>query len=125
MRAAGTFEVKLTLLESVDPTIGRMLIEKTFSGDLQAVSRGEMLGVMDQQLGSGAYVAQELVKGALNGRTGGFALVHRGVMTRGAPNLVVEVVPDSGAGGLAGLTGAMQIVVEGGKHSYVFDYELP
>jgi hypothetical protein len=34
------------------------------------------------------------------------------------------VVPDSGAGALEGLTGAMSIEIVSGKHSYVFDYAL-
>ena len=125
MHAAGTFEVKLSLLDAAEPVIGRMLIEKVFSGDLQGASRGEMLGVMDQSLGSGSYVALERVTGTLQGRTGSFALVHRGTMNRGTPTLTVEVVPDSGEGDLAGIKGAMQIVIEAGKHSYALDYELP
>ena len=40
-------------------------------------------------------------------------------------NLAVTVVPDSGTGLLTGLTGKMTIVINEGKHSYVFDYSLP
>jgi hypothetical protein len=36
----------------------------------------------------------------------------------------MTVVPDSGAGDLVGLAGTMAIIVEGGKHSYEFDYTL-
>lgn len=46
-------------------------------------------------------------------------------MTRGAPQLSVTVVPDSGTGELAGLVGSMQITIEGGEHRYAFDYRLP
>ena len=84
-----------------------------------------MMGINDQALGSGAYVALERITGTLGGRTGSFALVHRGMMQRGAPALTIEVVPDSGTDGLAGLRGAMQIVIEAGKHSYALEYELP
>ena len=34
------------------------------------------------------------------------------------------VVPDSGSGQLEGLAGTMTIKIEGGKHSYEFDYTL-
>jgi hypothetical protein len=34
------------------------------------------------------------------------------------------VVPDSGTGDLAGLSGSLNIIIEGGKHSYEFDYEF-
>ena len=37
----------------------------------------------------------------------------------------MTVVPDSGTGALAGLEGKMAILVEGGKHSYEFEYSLP
>jgi hypothetical protein len=45
-------------------------------------------------------------------------------MTRGAPQLIVSVVPDSGTGELAGLTGTLTIAIADGKHSYDFDYAL-
>jgi hypothetical protein len=45
-------------------------------------------------------------------------------MTRGAPELSVTVVPDSGTGELVGLTGRMAILIADGKHSYEFDYAL-
>ena len=60
----------------------------------------------------------------LNGRSGSFALQHTGTMTRGAPQLSVTVVPDSGTGELTGLTGRMTIKIEDGKHSYDFEYKI-
>jgi hypothetical protein len=53
-------------------------------------------------------------------------LNHIGTMTRGTPNLAIAVVPDSGTGELAGISGALGIRIEaGGKHFYDFDYTLP
>jgi hypothetical protein len=46
-------------------------------------------------------------------------------MTRGAPQLSVTVVPDSGTGQLVGITGKMAILITDGKHSYDFEYALP
>jgi hypothetical protein len=60
----------------------------------------------------------------LSGRTGTFALQHTGTMTRGAPQLSVTVVPDSGTGELAGLSGKMDIKITDGKHFYEFDYTV-
>ena len=46
-------------------------------------------------------------------------------MNRGAAELTVTVVPDSGAGELRGLTGKMRIVIApDGAHSYEFDYKI-
>jgi hypothetical protein len=46
-------------------------------------------------------------------------------MTRGAQQLIVTVVPDSGTGQLAGLAGKMAIHIADGKHSYDFEYSIP
>lgn len=129
MRASGNFEVQLTPQtpgEAVAPAnIGRQTIVKQFQGDLQASSLGEMLAIMSDIKGSAAYVALERVDGTLNGRRGSFALQHTGTMNRGVPALLVTVVPDSGTSELAGLSGAMMIHIEGGRHSYTFEYALP
>jgi hypothetical protein len=45
-------------------------------------------------------------------------------MTRGKPRLSVNVVPDSATGELQGLSGAMDIIIADGRHSYEFDYDL-
>lgn len=123
-RATGTFEVQLAPQETA-AAIGRMSIDKRFHGDLQGTSRGEMLATRSAVEGSAGYVAMEQVTGTLHGRTGTFYLQHSGTMDRGAPRLSVTVVPDSGTGELTGLTGSMNIIIEGGAHAYEFDYTLP
>ena len=127
--ASGPFEVKLTPQpgggQEEGSTLGRMTIDKQFHGDLEATSKGEMLSAFTEVKGSAGYVAIERVVGRLHGRSGAFVLQHSGTMTRGVPQLSVTVVPDSGSGELVGLTGKMTINIEGGKHSYDFEYSLP
>ena len=101
-----------------------MSIDKQFHGDLEAISRGQMLTAVTSIKGSAGYVAIEQVTGSLHGSSGAFALQHTGTMTRGAPQLTVTVVPDSGTGQLAGLAGTMTIALAEGKHSYDFEYTL-
>jgi hypothetical protein len=72
--------------------------------------------------GSAGYVAIEKVSGSLQGRVGTFVLQHVGILNRGASQLSITVVPDSGTDGLAGLSGKMDIKNDAGKHSYTFDY---
>jgi hypothetical protein len=124
-RASGTFEVKLKPQATDDATLGRMSIDKQFHGDLEATSKGEMLSAGTSVKGSAGYVAIERVSGTLRGRSGSFVLQHSGTMTRGVPQLSVTVVPDSGAGELAGLTGKMAINIVDGKHFYDFEFTLP
>jgi Protein of unknown function (DUF3224) len=127
--AKGTFEVRLTPAGPEDKgqgsTLGRMSIEKQFHGDLEATSKGEMLSAGTAVKGSAGYVAIERVSGTLQGYIGSFILQHSGTMTRGAPQLAITVVPDSGSGQLAGLVGRMAITIVDGKHSYEFEYTLP
>jgi len=128
-RIRGTFEVKLTPQPAEsqvgDPTIGRMAIDKQFHGDLEGTSKGQMLAAGTDVKGSAGYVAIERVAAALDGRKGTFALQHSGTMTRGDGRLTITVIPDSGTGELAGISGTMTIEIADGKHFYSFDYSLP
>jgi hypothetical protein len=126
-RASGTFEVRLSPQvdgEAGGASVGRMLIDKRFAGDLEATSKGQMLAVRTPTEGSAGYVAMELVTGQLGGREGSFVLQHTGTMTRGAQQLSINVVPDSGTGALEGLVGRMELDFSGGGHAYHFDYTL-
>jgi hypothetical protein len=122
--ANGTFEVKLLPQVMDEKALSRMSIDKQFHGDLEGTSKGEMLAAMTGVKGSAGYVAMELMSGLLHGRKGTFVLQHSSTMTRGTPQQSITVVPDSGTGQLAGLTGAMTILIMDGKHSYDFEYAL-
>lgn len=126
-RATGTFEVKLNPQdEGAEAAVGRMTIDKQFQGDLVGTSKGQMLMASSESVkGSAGYVAIEKVTGTLNGRRGTFYLQHNGTMNRGAGELTITVIPDTGTDQLTGLHGRMNIIIESGKHSYEFDYELP
>lgn len=129
MKATGTFEVKLDPLAPYAPgsdgnNLGRMSIDKTFQGDLVAHSLGEMLSAMTPIEGSAGYVAIEQVSGTLHGKKGTFVLQHFGISAAAGQRLVLEVVPDSGTGELATLSGKMDIRIEEGRHYYELDYTL-
>ena len=128
VRATGTFDVKLLPLVNdyaESAGLGRMSIDKQFHGDLEGSSQGQMLSFMTSVQGSAGYVAMESVTGKLAGRSGSFVLQHSATMDRGAPNLNINVVPDSGTDELTGLTGKLNIIIADGKHSYEFEYSLP
>ena len=126
-RITGAFEVTLPALAPGDAMaglpFGRRALAKRFHGPLDGTSRGEMISWVTPVNGSAGYVAIEWVTASLEGRTGSFALQHSSTMRRGEPAQSIVVVPDSGVDGLAGLTGAMRIVIAaGGAHSYEFEY---
>jgi hypothetical protein len=129
-RAAGPFDVKVTPQKpdsevAQAANLGRMSLDKKFHGDLEAMSKGEMLAAGAEVTGSGVYVAMERVTGVLKGRKGSFVLYHTGIMNRGVPTLSITVAPDSGTDELKGLAGKMNIIIApDGKHSYEFEYTL-
>ena len=128
MVAKGPFDVKMAPMDTAhkdEKAIARYSLDKIYHGDLEATATGEMLASMGDVKGSGTYVAMEIVSGTLAGKKGTFALGHVGTMTRGAQNLSINVVPDSGTGELKGITGKLNIIIAAdGKHSYEFEYEI-
>jgi hypothetical protein len=138
LHASGTFDVKMLpqpasdapepgVTSGVTPgvTLGRALLDKQYHGELAASARGQMLSAVTPTAGSAGYVAIEQVHGTLLGRSGSFVLQHTGLMNRGARQLTITVVPDSGTDALAGLSGTMDIRITEGKHFYVFEGLLP
>jgi hypothetical protein len=123
-RASGSFEVKMEPIAS--EAFPRMKGTKQLHGDLEGTATSEMMSVMSEEEGSGAYAAIERVTGSLHGRKGSFVLIHSGTMRRGGEfSMIIRVVPDSGTGELKGLTGTFEIVFQGKDHLYNFDYTLP
>lgn len=124
----GGFDVKSTPLKSDEAMDAvnavRVKFEKTFSGPLTATSTVVMMGMMNKELNSGAYVALEKVTGELNGKKGTFSLQHASRMIRGKPEQSITVVPDSGSDELEGLTGSMSIDIVEGEHFYNFAFEV-
>lgn len=130
--ATGTFEVKVTPVDVSEigkqAGVGRMTIDKAWSGDLSGTSKGEMLTSLTPDTGAMGYVALELVTAKLDGRSGSFYFIHNATMNRNDPKsgvMQITVLAGSGTGELRGLRGTLTIVIEAGKHSYTFDYELP
>lgn len=124
--ACGTFDVQLKPQPADSyadgETLARMTLDKQYHGDLEARGIGQMLTGMTSTDGSAVYVAVERLQGTLAGRQGSFIIYHRGIMDRGAQDLDISVVPDSGTDGLEGLHGKMAIAISEGVHSYEFTY---
>ena len=126
-KATGTFDVNVVPVKNAedgDPLLGRMTIDKVFHGDLVGTSKGQMLSGGDFTKGSAGYVAMERVFGTLNGKEGSFILQHSATMHAGAQSMNISIVPGSGTGALTGVSGTLEIIIEGKKHSYVLNYSL-
>jgi hypothetical protein len=135
MRASGTFEVTAFVPTSVVPVpavetalpVGVATIEKQYAGEVDGRSATVFTSAYDQAAGRGTYVAMESFEGTLAGRAGTFNFVHSATST-GADRAgeYFAIVPSSGTGELAGITGTGTLTVtEDGTHGITFDYELP
>jgi hypothetical protein len=124
--ATGAFTIKMTpqIWNESDPTLGRFLLDKQYTGDLEATSQGQMLTAGTAEKGSAGYVAIEKVTGKLHRRTGTFVLQHNGTMNRGNPELTITVITDSGTGELTGLGGTMTICNADGQKTYDLAFSL-
>lgn len=129
VRVSGAFNVTMTPAAPAEhegsTATARMLLDKQYFGDLAATGAGQMLTAVTDTKGSAAYVAIERVSGTLRGKKGSFVIQHAGTMRGGAQQLTISIVPDSGTGQLAGITGTMAIRIVERKHFYDLDYLLP
>jgi len=128
--ATGTFAVTLTPAdeEAVEAGLGlsRYTLSKTFVGGITGTATGQMLAGGPPGVDtSGTYVALERVVGSLDGREGAFLLAHRGDINPDGYSLSITVVPGSGTGELAGLTGDFALTMVDGTHHYDLAYQLP
>lgn len=131
MHALGTFEVKVMPADAPalakEAGLATYTLEKTFSGDFEGTSKGEMLSGSTESTGAMVYVAIDRVTGKLKGRSGTFLLMHRATMLKSDPNsgqMEVAIVPHSGTDGLTGISGRLIIKIEGKQHHYDLEYEL-
>lgn len=126
MSTTGTFTIKMTPDAPYDVedgiTLGRVRFDKIFSGPLTATSVVSMTAARTAVADSAGYVAVEKITGTVEGKTGSFVVLHIGLMNRGAQSLTITIVPDSGAGGLVGISGSMDITVVEGVHHYTLDH---
>jgi Protein of unknown function (DUF3224) len=124
-QAKGEFTVILKPVSSHEETPARMSIDKEFAGQLSATSAGQMMMDGVEANGARVYVALETVTGKLAGKDGSFILAHRGTMSTTEQELSVIIVPNSGTGALAGISGTLDIDLKDGKHFYTLNYNLP
>ena len=108
--------------------VGHAHMRKTFQGGLEGRAVTQFTSAFDITTGIGTYLAMESVEGVLDGRSGAFNLVHSATtdgVSEHRLNEFMMIVPGSGTGELAGLTGTGTMRVdEDGSHHLDLDYEL-
>jgi hypothetical protein len=106
------------------PALVRVAFVHAFSGDI--AGEGQLTYLMAIGAGGAAkFCGHERVVGALDGREGSFVLQHAGHFADGMASVSWHVVPDSGTGALAGLSGQGGFTApHGTKFDVVLDYEI-
>ncbi len=122
MSANGTFEVNMDPQEDAGFPAGRMLITKTYTGDMSGSGIGQMLSKRTEG-GAAAYSAVEEFTGTLEGRTGGFTLIHTGYMSKDSQSLEVTILEGPGTDELQDNSGSMRII-QGDGHKYELTYDV-
>ncbi|MDA3644747.1 DUF3224 domain-containing protein [Saccharopolyspora indica] len=131
MQTTGHFTVarwdERTIGADEHPKLAHASITNTFTGGIEATEVAcEYVLVYSGDL-TGAFTGMQLVRGALDGRAGAFALQERGHFgADGKIRSTFEVVPGSGTGDLTGLSGTGEYTAEHGVPAvpFTFDYEL-
>jgi Protein of unknown function (DUF3224) len=107
--ATGAIDVKTYEPTAYDqpaagPTLVRIHVVETFSGDIEGEGVAEFLQVSSGD-DEASFVGVERVTGSLAGRSGTFVLQDQGSLQRTIVSGSWVVVPGSGTGELAGLRG--------------------
>src|ERR1700760_1180464 len=110
MHATGTFQVSVKPVEASEigkaAGLGRMTIDKVWSGGIEGTSKGEMT---TSAVGSAmAYVALETMNVKIDGKSGTFVFSHKATMDSTDPKtgvMDIAVLPNTGTGELKGIEG--------------------
>ncbi|MEW5248029.1 DUF3224 domain-containing protein [Microbulbifer discodermiae] len=123
MKAEGSFEIKLEPANDKVAPAGRMIINKSYTGNMVGTGTGQMLSKRAES-GVAVYSAIEEFVGSIGDKSGSFTLSHYGLMSKESQELTIKIIPGSGSGDLASITGSLQINQNLGKHSYILTYKL-
>ena len=123
MSAEGTFEIDLAPQDDGGSPAGRMLIDKRYVGGMAGNGIGQMISKRTES-GTAIYYAIEEFSGSVDGKSGAFTLVHKGLMDAESQSLEVTILDGSGSGELQGISGSMTITQDANGHSYELAYEL-
>lgn len=106
--------------------VGVATMRKEYEGEVTGRSATLFTSAFDHARGTGTYVAMESFEGVLDGLEGAFNFAHSATtLGEGRQSEFFVIVPSSGTGELAGITGTGGMAVDAdGTHRIWFDYEL-
>jgi hypothetical protein len=112
------------LLEEPGIRLVHTSLSKTFRGEVEGTSVGEMIMAGAQQ-DSKAYTGFERIVAKVHDKQGTFVLHHDASMHRQGGAATWRVMEDSGTGELEGIRGNATLErLPDGTHTFTLDYEL-
>ncbi|MFC0625931.1 DUF3224 domain-containing protein [Kribbella deserti] len=125
MQFTQSFEItkwdQATYDDSDGINLGKAVVGKTFTGTLEGTSSAELL-VVGTPEGPAAYTAVERFEGSLDGKSGSFVMLHGA--TADQTSSPGKILPNTGTGELAGLTGTVTYEHDDEGPRLTLDYEL-
>ncbi len=108
------------------PRLARALVTNSFAGGVEAAATSCAYTIAYTGENVGTYTGMELLSGSVDGRTGSFVLEESGTFDPGGTTCRFAVVPGSGTGDLAGLSGSGGFTHRSGEASvaYALSYRL-
>ncbi|GAA3386779.1 DUF3224 domain-containing protein [Streptomyces roseoviridis] len=108
------------------PSLAHATVTNAFSGGIEAAATSCSYTIAYTGENVGTYSGMELLSGGVEGRKGTFVLEERGGFDATGTTCRFEVVPGSGTGELAGLTGSGGFTYRHGDTSvaYTFTYAI-
>ncbi len=108
--------------------VGHAHMVKELRGAIAGRAITQFSYAFDDDSQTGTYVATESFEGTVDDRAGTFNFVHSATMVGGRDRQheLFVIVPGSGTGGLAGITGTGTLTIDDdGTHHIRLDYALP
>jgi hypothetical protein len=103
----------------------RIELISAYTGDIEAESSFQIL-ITQNEDGTGNLVGLEKVTGSVHGKSGSFVFQHTGTFDNGKIHETLLVMPGSGTGELAGISGQVAIALDEHGESFpvTFDYQI-
>ena len=105
------------------PKLTRVTARLNYKGDLEGEGTAEYL-MLYREGGSATFIGLERIQGGLAGYTGSFVLQHSGSHEDGSAKSSFSVVPGSGSGKLAGLSGHGEYAASGCEAPVTMHYDI-
>jgi hypothetical protein len=109
------------------PRLAHAAVTNAYSGGITAAATTCEYSIVYVTEKTGTFTGMQLLAGSLDGREGSFAVEERGSFDPdGAVHCTFAVVPESGTGELAALTGSGAYTARPGEATvpYTFDYRV-